>query len=243
MEKTKYKLLCPQCGQAFVGALSSAMDMARANVRCPNKVCMYVGKGAEFLSYYNGMRKKADTNATVIEHGNMEERGTEIEEPKAKTSDIGQIRLVSDGIIFPLHIGTNSFGRKCDTYKPNMTPENKIITDDMTMSRCHARIDVKRSPRGNGYVCYMQDTSLNGINLNEKEIPSNAVIILNYGDTMVWGETEVIFEASNGSHKDYNENICPTCEKKWLTRQGITAMLVCPKCGNSKNIIQKLKLV
>ncbi|MBO7461073.1 MAG: FHA domain-containing protein [Bacteroidales bacterium] len=190
MEKIKYKLICPRCGRRFVGGVSDGVDIATAKVRCPNVQCNYFGKGAGFLPPIN-----ANSDATVREHDRTDVLHTEIERKK-KNTDVGQIRIVSDGRIYPLHEGINTFGRKANNYEPNKKPETQIVTDDMTMSRCHARIDVKRSPRGNGYVFHMQDTSLNGINLNEREIPSNAVIILNYGDKMVWGDTEVIFEES-----------------------------------------------
>jgi len=39
-----------------------------------------------------------------------------------------------------------------------------------------------------------------------------------------------------------NENVCPKCGTAWQTRYGSKEILVCPGCGNSGNIIQKIKL-
>lgn len=202
MEKISVKFRCPKCGRNLSALVNKGINIAAAQVRCSNDFCKYVGKGSEFLTSSNNKTHKiANADNTVPNKGGeTQELGTQIYTKSNKiATDTGQIRIISTGKIFPLHVGINSLGRKAETYKPNMEPDTKIQTADGTMSRCHARIDVKRSVENDGYVFHLQDTSLNGIDLNDKEIPKNAVVILNFGDQMIWGETKVIFEAANGT--------------------------------------------
>ena len=39
-----------------------------------------------------------------------------------------------------------------------------------------------------------------------------------------------------------NEHVCSKCGATWQTRFGSKEILVCPKCGNTENIIPKIKL-
>lgn len=198
--KETIKLRCPKCGKNLSVLVRPGMNISNVKLRCSNELCMYVGKGAEFLSFHNAAGRPASGDNTEPGDGIPTELGTQMyKKSKNIATDMGQIRILSDGKVFPLHAGVNSIGRMAGSYKPNMEPDMKIRTEDMKMSRCHARIDVKRSSKGNGYVFHLQDTSLNGIDLNDREIPKNAVIILNFGDQMVWGDTKVIFEAADGT--------------------------------------------
>ena len=201
MEKITLYLRCPKCGKNLSVLVSKGMNINSAKLRCSNELCRYVGKGTEFFTADNAAQKPPMMGNTIPNNsGATEELGTQMYTKSTNIStDMGQIRLISGGAVFPLHVGVNSVGRMAGSYKPNMEPDIKIRTNDMKMSRCHARIDVKRSAQGRGYVFHLQDTSLNGIDLNNREIPRNAVIVLNFGDQMVWGETKVIFEAANGT--------------------------------------------
>ncbi|MBQ9213442.1 MAG: FHA domain-containing protein [Bacteroidales bacterium] len=199
MEKITVKLKCPKCGNNLSALVNPGMNIATAQVRCSNSICKYVGKGSEFL-LNNNPPKNVVVDNTIPNQDNTEELGTTwYDKSKDIATDMGQIRIISSGKIFPLHFGVNSVGRMAASYKPNMEPDTKIPTNDLKMSRCHARIDVKKSTKYDGYVFHMQDTSLNGIDLNSKEIPKNSIVPLSFGDQMIWGETKVIFEAANGT--------------------------------------------
>ena len=198
MEKITVILKCPKCGNNLSALVNKGMNIENAQVRCSNSICKYVGKGYEFLPGNKAAQKKGGD--TIPDSGETEELGTQVfTRSKNIATDMGQIRIISSGKTFPLHLGVNSVGRMAASYKPNMEPDTKIQTSDMKMSRCHARIDVKKSVKGIGYVFNMQDTSLNGIDLNSKEIPKKSIVVLSFGDQMVWGETKVIFEAADGT--------------------------------------------
>lgn len=198
MEKITVKLKCPKCGNNLSALVNPGMNIANAQVRCSNSICKYVGKGSEFLPDNDATQK--NVSDAIPDKDDTEELGTQVfTKSKNIATDMGQIRIISNGNKFPLHFGVNSVGRMAASYKPNMEPDTKIQTSDMKMSRCHARIDVKKSAKGSGYVFHMHDTSLNGIDLNSKEIPKNSIVVLSFGDQMVWGETKVIFEAADGT--------------------------------------------
>lgn len=42
--------------------------------------------------------------------------------------------------------------------------------------------------------------------------------------------------------KPAKENVCPKCGTVWQTRYGSKEILVCPECGNTENIIPKIKM-
>ena len=197
MKKNQVKLKCPKCGKNLSANIDENVNIANAKVRCSDGLCKYVGLGAEFLTESqppqgNPQPQNTSSDTDVI--------GTQIyDKSRDIATDMGQIRNLSNGKIYPLHAGINAIGRLAQTYKPNMEPNVKIQTNDMKMSRCHARIDVKNSSEGKGYVFHLQDTSLNGIVRNDKEIPKSDIIVLRFGDQMVWGDTKVIFEAANGT--------------------------------------------
>ncbi|MBO7439581.1 MAG: FHA domain-containing protein [Bacteroidales bacterium] len=200
MEKITVKLKCPKCGKNLSAQINPGVNIANAKIRCSDSLCRYLGKGAEFLPGGSAQHGSQNSGATMSNADDTEELGTQTYQKSFNiATDMGQIRTIADGRVFPLHLGINSVGRMAATYKQGMEPDTKIKTNDMKMSRCHARIDVKRSSMGSGYVFHLQDTSLNGIDLYNKEIPKNAVIILSFGDQMVWGDTKVIFEAANGT--------------------------------------------
>lgn len=205
MEKVSIKLKCPKCGRNLSAQINKGLVFSNAKVRCSNKLCEYIGKGSEFTTDKKSGQNNSDDNT---QGNDTEEVGTV---PYSKSNniatDMGQIRVVANNATYPLHFGKNSVGRLANTYKANMEPDIKIKTNDMKMSRCHARIDVKKSTHANGYVFHLQDTSLNGINLNDKDIPKNAVIVLSFGDQMVWGNTNVIFEAADGTQVGGDETL------------------------------------
>ncbi len=206
--KQTIKLRCPKCGRNLSVLVKPGVNISNAKLRCNNELCMYVGKGAEFLYHNNAAGRPASGDNTQSDDDVPTELNTQMyKKSRNIATDMGQIRIISSGEVFRLHAGVNAVGRLAGSYKPNMEPDIKIRTDDMKMSRCHARIDVNRSAKSNGYVFKLQDTSLNGIDLNDHEIPKNAVIILNFGDQMVWGDTKVIFEAADGTTSGGDETL------------------------------------
>ena len=86
--------------------------------------------------------------------------------------------------------GINLVGRKAKAPTATIC----IQTDDKTMSRSHLRIEVKKNPKGKGYLHYLSDNnSKNHTLYNGKCIESGDVVVLKDNDEIVLGRTIVCF--------------------------------------------------
>ena len=95
---------------------------------------------------------------------------------------------------YSLHKGVNTIGRKAKTGHAEVQ-----ISEDRYMSRQHASITIKEGH--NGLEHLLQPTNpKNPIKVNGKPIENEDVIVLQWGDRLTFGHTELIFERYN-----YNE--------------------------------------
>lgn len=113
---------------------------------------------------------------------------------KAKNGGLGRLTILSDsgtpGQEFQLSEGTIIVGRKAKVSTATIC----IQTDDKTMSRSHLRIEVKKNPKGKGYLHYLSDNnSKNHTLYNGKCIEDGDVVVLKNNDELVLGHTIVRF--------------------------------------------------
>ncbi|MBD5270470.1 MAG: FHA domain-containing protein [Bacteroides sp.] len=135
-------------------------------------------------------------NASVYQSGSQargvqgfDDMPTQLVMPPATGKDIGQIRVKSTNEIQFLKPGRNIIGRRAQTG----TADIKISTD-MYMSRQHVLIDVVK--KGTGYEHHLVEiNSKNIVKLNGSPIHRGDILILNFGDTMTLGTTDIILES------------------------------------------------
>ena len=113
---------------------------------------------------------------------------------KAKESGLGTLTVVSSADTpqqeFPLREGVIIVGRKAKVSTASIC----IKTEDKTMSRNHVCIEVKKNPKGNGYLHYLSDNnSKNHTLYNGKCIENGDVVVLKDNDVIVLGRTIVRF--------------------------------------------------
>lgn len=106
----------------------------------------------------------------------------------AQNTETGVIKLKSSGRCFQLKMGTNILGRVAQSG----TADLKISTDPY-MSRRHLQVDVIQTTLGLEHRLVEID-SKNIIVLNGRPIQRGDIIKLKYGDQMILGQTEVIFD-------------------------------------------------
>ena len=110
-------------------------------------------------------------------------------------TDMGQMRVEQTGQICELRMGSQVLGRLAQTG----TADLQIGSDnykDMYMSRRHVQIDVVRTARGVEHHL-VEIGSKNIIQLNGKDIQRGDEIILNFGDKLTLGKTDLILEETN----------------------------------------------
>ena len=103
-------------------------------------------------------------------------------------SDMGQIRVATTNQRCPLKMGPNVIGRIAQSGKADIQ-----ITQDPYMSRRHLQIDVVKTVHGIEHHL-VEINSKNIIVLNGKPIQRNDILMLNFGDKLTLGKTDVYLE-------------------------------------------------
>jgi len=101
---------------------------------------------------------------------------------------VGHLRLKNTGKIFPLKQGKNVIGR----IAKNGTADIQINEDEY-MSRRHIEINIVRTALGLEHRL-VEINSKNEVLLNNKPLPRGDILVLQFGDRIILGKTEVIFE-------------------------------------------------
>ena len=113
---------------------------------------------------------------------------------KAKEGGLGRLTVLAvpgtPQQEFQLNEGIIIVGRKAKVSTATIC----IQTDDKTMSRSHLRLEVKKNPKGEGFLHYLSDNnSKNHTLYNGKCIEDGDVIVLKNNDEIVLGRTIVRF--------------------------------------------------
>ena len=89
---------------------------------------------------------------------------------------------------YSLHKGQNTIGRKAKTGHAEVQ-----ISDDRYMSRQHAVITIKEG--GSGLEHHLQPTNpKNPIKVNGRLLQNADIVVLQWGDRLTFGHTELVFE-------------------------------------------------
>lgn len=174
--------MCPNCRSRL--SIQDAPGIQDKMLQCP--ICKYKAK----VSLYQiGQAGKgglgASDDATQLP-------GSFCQQVK---TDTGQMRVLQTGQICELRMGTQVLGRLAQTG----TADLQIGSDnykDPYMSRRHVQIDVVKTVRGVEHHL-VEIGSKNIIQLNGKDIMRGDEIILNFGDKLTLGKTDIILEETN----------------------------------------------
>lgn len=103
---------------------------------------------------------------------------------------IGKLVSVSTGRTYALSVGINSIGRHASTSPATV----QIVTDDRHMSRNHANIEVKKFSDGTVVHYLSNSVNKNPTTVNGRLLEPGDRIILQSGDLILMGMTNVRFE-------------------------------------------------
>ncbi|MDR1919322.1 MAG: FHA domain-containing protein [Tannerellaceae bacterium] len=170
----KVKVICPQCRTLL--SFDNAPDIGDKLIVCPK--CQF---RATVDVYRSG-------TAGTGGHG-ANEGPTKLPEYIRKEAVMkGRLKLTDTGETFELKMGQNLIGRIAETGDADIK-----LSKDEYMSRRHIRIDVLESSSGLEHRL-VEINSKNPTKLNEKPIPRNDILVLEFGDKLMLGRTEVVFE-------------------------------------------------
>lgn len=171
----KIYIVCPECRQTL--SFNEVPGYQNMVVECPK--CHFKANASV---YQSGERARgasgSDSSETQLAGGPA----------FAGPAGLGQIRVKDTGESFVLKPGQNIIGRRASTGSADIK-----ISDDIYMSRRHARIDAVAKNGGYEHRLY-EINALNIIKLNGKPIKRGDILILKFGDVLTFGQTEIVFE-------------------------------------------------
>ena len=168
----RMKIVCPNCRSLLT--IEETPGIADKMLSCP--ICRFRAKVAVYQQQVFGHNKSNDDDddePTQVNFGMMDRT-------------IGSLFYGTEE--YSLHKGQNTIGRRAKTGRAEVQ-----ISDDRYMSRQHAVITIKEG--GSGLEHYLQPTNpKNPIKVNGKPLQNADVVVLQWGDKLTFGHTELIFE-------------------------------------------------
>lgn len=193
------KIKCPTCGKVL--RLQDAPNINAASFTCP--VCHekhVVGQCQRVVdqpksaapmgeeTQYGPAPKQSYGEETRIFSGGGYTTGEETSIGQAPSANVGKL-VDANGAIYPLRIGNNILGRKAASSMASI----QIATNDRTMSRSHAVIEVSQAG-GQMLHIIKNDENKNPSYLNGTLIGQQDQLVLNNGDRLRMGNTELTFK-------------------------------------------------
>lgn len=179
------KIKCPTCGKVL--RLRDAPNINAATFTCP--VCKEkhtVGMCQRYVEQARPIALSGDE--TRIGSQPKQYGGDETQIGFSSRCAVGAI-VDRMGRTYQLRLGINTIGRKANT----STASVQIVTDDRTISRSHAIVEVENA--GGKIVHILRNgANKNPSYLNGSLIGHDDQLILNNGDRIKMGNTELTFK-------------------------------------------------
>lgn len=166
-EQKSIKVKCPHEECDAVITIPDIPGVAERMLTCP--FCHYRDKVAVFIAEMN-KPEEVDTECCLLESDDT----------------IGVLKIAD--AVYTLEEGKNTIGRKA----PSSTADVQLAVDDKHMSREHISITVVK--KSNGYQHRIENiTTRNHVFINGNEMKDDEVLILQHGDVLKLGRTEIQF--------------------------------------------------
>lgn len=176
------KIKCPNCQSNL--AVGETPGLGDKMLACP--ICRFRAKFTVFQQHALGSARQSADNEepTQVNLGTMDRT-------------IGSLFLGSKE--YALHKGPNTIGRKAQTGHSEVQLCDINGEVDRYMSRQHAVITIKEG--GSGLEHHLQPSNpKNPIKVNGRLLQNADIVVLQWGDRLTFGHTELIFERPH-----YNE--------------------------------------
>lgn len=172
----KIHIVCPECSKHL--SFEEVPGYQNMVVECP--ICHFKANASV---YQNRANNQKPTGADSMP--------TEIIYAPHSSVDVGQIRVMSTDEVQYLKEGENVIGRRARSGDADIK-----ISNDAYMSRRNVRIDVV--PASSGYEHRLVEiNSTNVVKLNGQPVGRGDIIIINFGDVITLGNTEIRLESNS----------------------------------------------
>lgn len=168
------KIVCPNCKSRLTTAYTPGIE--EKLLTCP--ICRFKAKVALYMQ-----------GASAQGGGGASDEATQVNFDTASYMDRTIGSLFIDGKEFALKKGRTVIGRCASTSQAGM----QIPTEDRYMSRMHAIITVKDGMSGLEHQLEPANPK-NPIKLNGRIVEQGDIVVLNWGDKLTFGHTDVVFE-------------------------------------------------
>lgn len=175
----KIKIICPNCHSVL--SIEEAPGISDKMLSCP--ICRFRAKVSVFQQQMlsRGSQNDDDDEPTQVTFGSMDRT-------------IGCLFFGKEE--YSLHKGENTIGRKAKSGHAEVQ-----ISDDRYMSRQHAVITIKEG--GSGLEHHLQPTNpKNPIKVNGQLLQNADVVVLQWGDRLTFGHTELVFDRPHIEDED-----------------------------------------
>lgn len=193
------KIKCPTCGKVL--RLQDAPNINAASFTCP--VCKekhIVGKCPRYVEQLKPMASSGDETryggASAQQGGDETRIGSQPQCGGSDETRIGSASSPAVGVLvdnlvrtYQLRSGINTIGRKAASSPASV----QIATDDRTMSRSHAVIEVSNAGEKTIHIL-RNGANKNPSYLNGTVLGPQDQLILNNGDRIKMGNTEMTFK-------------------------------------------------
>lgn len=178
MESELLRIKCPNCGAVLT--IKKIIGLESKSIPCP--VCKKISKYIDYKTPKQQYTPQDEDDTTTT--------GDETQIDHLKQGGIGKLQKIGTSQMYCLSLGVNTIGRKAQTSNATI----QIDTDDLTMSRVHSTIEVRKSKTGGGYIHYFSNAqNKNATYINSELIENGDRIILHGGEIIKMSNTTLKF--------------------------------------------------
>ena len=175
-------VVCPNCRSRL--SIQDVLGIQDKMLPCP--ICKYKAKVSVYQIGQAGKGGQGASDEATRLPGSF---GQQVK------NDTGQMRVIQTGQICELRMGSQVLGRLASSGTADMQIGSDNYKDEY-MSRRHVQIDVVKTAQGVEHHL-VEIGSKNIIQLNGKDIMRGDEIVLNFGDKLTLGKTDIILEETD----------------------------------------------
>ena len=170
-------ITCPECKKHL--SFDEVPGYQNMVVECP--ICHFKANASVYQNKGTAKHNGAGVDDTP----------TQIVYAPTSSVDVGQIRVISTDEVQYLNEGKNVIGRRAESGDADIK-----ISNDMFMSRRNVQIDVLKKPSGFEHRL-VEINSTNSIKLNGAPVGRGDILVINYGDVITLGKTDIRLESNS----------------------------------------------
>lgn len=190
------KFKCPQCQTPITIRNTGGLDQVKiACPSCQRSITVKINKKPVTVAQPTPVQVAQPVQARPVQVQQVQQSGVQVQKDETETvfmkpaSDIGVPVLILNGTKYRLSLGHNIVGRE----SPSSTATLQLPVSDPYMSRSNAFVDVTKTDMGTWQVVISSSNDRNLVKLNGHPLAMGNRIILQEGNRVGLGHTELLF--------------------------------------------------